>query len=439
MAVGVIVSALIAVGGARHEPTSWSDSSRLATVESLVDRQTFSISGSLFARDIGDKVFIDGEFYSHKPPVPAVLMAGVYGILQVATGLKASETPSSFYRLMTVSSSGIAYVIAVACLFQLTTRLRLPLSSRLLLAASFAGATLAPVYSRAVNDHILGLAVTVALFATLSNRKTTPGALPWTIGQLLVSGMLAGLAYTLDVASGLPLLAAITALIGFRSRSLAQCAVLILGALPWIAVNHVVNYAISGSLTPIAMTPEFFQWPGSPFVDPATLTGAWNHDDIAGFVTYGVGLLIGPVGFMVFNLPVWLAPHGLLRLARRGAPELPELITAAIWALTTWLAYAALSTNYGGESISIRWFVPLLGAAFLVLCVFVREFPEYRYDLLLLSGFGTFWSFRMWQRGPWGYASMNWTFIAVALVSWLIVRVAVSRMGRRHGTIPESG
>ena len=430
MALCIVITALISVAGARREPTSWNDSSRVATVESLVDRQTFSISESPFARDIGDKVLIDGEFYSHKPPVPAVLMAAVYGVLQAITGVKALETPSAFYWLVTLGSSGIAYVVAVACLFQMSGHLGLALSTRLLLAASFAGATVALPYSRAVNDHILSLSAALALFAVLSNRNTDPQAVPWTLGQLVLCGTFAGFACTLDVVSGFSLLAVVAALIGYRSRSLRHTSAFIAGALPWIALNHILNYAIAGSLRPIAMTPEFFQWPGSPFADATTLTGAWNHEGIDDFALYAAKLLVGPVGFVAFNLPVWLALCGLFLVARRRTPELPELLAAALWAIITWLAYAALSTNYAGGSISIRWFVPLLAAAFLVLCVFLREFPEYRYDLLLLSSFGALWTFRMWQRGPWAYppVNMNWAFVALALGSWAVLRVTASRL-----------
>ena len=329
-------------------------------------------------------------------------------------------------------------MVAVSCLFQLSSRLGIALSTRLLLAASFAGATLALPYSRAVNDHILSLGAAVALFAGLSNRSTDPHAVPWTLGQLLLCGTLAGFACTVDVVSGFSLFAVVTALIGYRSRSWRHVSAFIVGALPWIALNQILNYAIAGSLKPIAMTPEFFQWPGSPFADATTLTGAWNHAGIADFVIYGAKLLVGPVGFVAFNLPVWLAPYGLFLLARRGTPELPELFAAAVWAIVTWLAYAALSTNYAGGSISIRWFVPLLAAAFLILGVFLREFPEYRYDLLLLSGFGALWTFRMWQRGPWAYpaVNMNWLFVALALGGWLVLRVTASRMsGHKPGSL----
>ncbi len=430
VAVLVAATAALAVGGARPEPTSWNDSSRVATVESLVDRHTFAIDESPFGQGIGgDKVFIDGAFYSHKPAVPAVLMAGVYKALQSITGLQASDQPKVFYRWITIGSSGVAYVIAVWCVFLLGRQLSLPLPMCVALAASLAGATVALPYSRAVNDHILGLGAALPLMTILAARNTDAESAPWSVWQIVASGTLVGLIYAFDVASGTPLLASILALIAYRSRSFSTVAVFALAALPWLTLHHFINYSIGGSLRPVAMVPEYFQWPGSPFADAADLTGSWNHDGVAQFLGYAARLLVGQRGFVLFNLPLWLAVVGFVILMRRRAPEWPELISLATWAVGTWIIYAALSTNYSGAAVSIRWFVPLLGAGFFVLCVFLRDYPEYSLDLLLLTAGGSLWMFRMWQRGPWSYppTMMNWRLVAIALVSWLLCRLAAKR------------
>src|SRR5687768_10760158 len=93
----VTCAALVASLGCRPYAGSWNDASRLATVESLVDRQTLSIDDSLFVRGPAgtrDKLLIDGRFYSDKSPVPAILMAGPYWLWRSLTGETAeSDTP----------------------------------------------------------------------------------------------------------------------------------------------------------------------------------------------------------------------------------------------------------------------------------------------------------------------------------------------------------
>ncbi|MBV9125612.1 MAG: hypothetical protein JO112_19860, partial [Planctomycetes bacterium] len=138
----VLAGALvIALAGARPYAGGWNDGSRLATVECLVDDHTLAIDRSIFVqvpapgsssrplpydpqeplltRGTYDKLLINGHFYSDKSPVPALLLAGVYQGLQWCTGLTARDRPDLFCYAMTLASSGLAYVVAVWCVFQL--------------------------------------------------------------------------------------------------------------------------------------------------------------------------------------------------------------------------------------------------------------------------------------------------------------------------------
>src|SRR5262249_34327167 len=155
----VSVALVVALVSARDQVGGWNDGSRLATVECLVDHHTLAIDRSTFAQDTKDKLFIDGHFYSDKSPLPAFWMAGLYQGWQWLTGLTASQRPDLFCYALAVAASGLAYVVAVWCIYQLGWPLRLPLPSRLILTASFALATVALPYTRYVNNHILLLAV----------------------------------------------------------------------------------------------------------------------------------------------------------------------------------------------------------------------------------------------------------------------------------------
>ena len=144
----LIGSVLIAVLGARPYASSWNDGSRLATVEALVDQHTWAIDNSIFVKvpeqhdldpygqDVPstggtmDKMFINGHFYSDKPPVAALYLAGVYWVAQKLTGLTAAQHPHIFVYLITLMSSGLAYVIGVVCIWFLALRLGLPESNR---------------------------------------------------------------------------------------------------------------------------------------------------------------------------------------------------------------------------------------------------------------------------------------------------------------------
>ena len=174
----------------------WNDGSRLATVESLVDHGTLAIDCSVFVHPgagaggggapfgpgllpagTADKVFVNGRFYSDKAPVPAVAMSALYWGLQRGTGLVARERVSRFAYLMTVTTSGASYVAAAAGMFLLALRILGSARAAFVVALSFAFATIAPVYSRAVNIHIVLLALATGVAVEWHRLVTCAGGL----------------------------------------------------------------------------------------------------------------------------------------------------------------------------------------------------------------------------------------------------------------------
>jgi hypothetical protein len=464
----VVAAALaIALLGARPYAGGWNDGSRLATVETLVDRHTWSIDDSIYVRvppprdgatplpydpaepilrkhGTLDKLFINGHYFSDKSPVPALFMACCYRLWQSATGWTAREHPDHFCRAMTLASSGLAYVIAVLCIFRLGRPLQLPLGLRLLLTGSFALATVAFPYIQHVNNHIQLLGVTAALGLALawSGKETRQGRVSWR--RFAILGTLAGLGYTIDLGVGPVILfcTSLLILIGclFPNRSeqteevrsscrlvtLSPCLFFGLGALPWLVLHHALNYLIGGTLKPANANPEFFCWPGSPF-DARNLTGSWIHHNPFSFLLYASSMIAGKRGFLGHNLPLFLTLPALGLLVKRHRETWREVFWAAGCCGGTWLLYAATSNNSSGQCCSIRWFVPLLAPAYYVLALFLPRFPQYGIDFLILSGWGAILVLLM-REGPWiqHMVPFFWPIQAAALCSWALYR---------HGTV----
>ena len=247
---------------------------------------------------------------------------------------------------------------------------------------------------------------------------------------LVAIGFLAGLGYAIESGAGLPLLVSLLALVSYRSRSKRAIALFVVGALPWLVLHHVVNYSIGGTFVAVAMVPAFFQWPGSPFLDARDLTGAWNHPSFGDFLAYAVGLLFGAHGFILHNLPLWVAGAGVVPVLRRATVERPEIACVLAWSACTWLLYAALSTNYSGWSVSVRWFLPLLAAGFYVLAISLREYPHIWRDVVILTALGSVWALNMWRKGPWtAQPYVNWTFLGVAAIAWCCCHLPWERTG----------
>jgi hypothetical protein len=464
----IVLASAVAALSARDYAGGWNDGSRLATVESLVDRHTLVIDDSIFVRSPAtadapnpytpgdellrtkgtqDKLRIGGHYYSDKSPLPAFWLAAWYQLLKSSVGLSAPAHPHLFCYLMTLASSGIAYVVSVWSAWRLALGKGLPLPTCFLLAASFGLATVALPYSRHMNNHLLLLAVVSLLMLaldSLNSFQSVAGAEPrrcpgeglpgHRLGfatcqpflveglanyRLAAAGTLTGLGYTCDLGLGPMLVLCTTALVAYRTRSFISLACFAAAALPWLAAHHAVNYSTGGTISPANSVAEYLAWPGSPF-NTKNMTGGWAHNNIGHFLLYSAALLFGKHGFVNYNLPLYLAPVAVAVLWRRRPPELPEIAFAVAFSGGAWLLYAALSNNYSGPCCSIRWFVPLLAPGYYLLVVLLRERPMLVRDLEILALFGAVLEAWLWWRGPWdGRVPWGlWPINLAALIAW---------------------
>ncbi len=433
--VVAVVATAIAWLSARDYAGGWNDGSRLATVESLVDYGTWAIDRSIFVHSAGssrspyrddalvtsgtlDKLWINGHYYSDKSPVPALLMAGLYKAWQWITGITAAASPERFCLFMTLTTSGLAYVVACLSVFLMSRRASLPTPTALALTASFALATVCTAYLRHVNNHILFLGAIVPIALGLVGWSVGARPASW---QFAVWGCLTGLAYTIDLGAGPVLLVAMLIVVFRYSRSLRPAGIMVLAALPWLVLHHVLNYRIGGTLAPANSIAAYFQWPGCPF-DRSNMTGGWHHADFRHFAVYAVGLLIGKRGFVCYNPALYLSVMAAFAFA--WAHRSPLLLFTWLWCGGTWLLYAVSSNNWSGTCCSIRWFVPFLAPAYGLLALSLAAWPDRFGDLLVLSAWGAVQGLLVWYKGPWMTHMVPgfWLIQAAAILSWVAYR-----------------
>ena len=444
---------------------NWNSGSRLAAVESLVDYRTWEIDRSVFAKPLrvdafapspyepcsrrtrlthlqklpvdsklmyagylrtsiagtGDKMLIGSHYYSDKSPLPSLLMAGVYSVIQSASGLTARSRADVFIYSMTLISSGLPYFAAVAAVSALAVRL---LGARgLLLAASFTFATAAPSFTRDVNIHIVLLASAAALFLGLNafRERLRQGHRPWLVAGAL--GTLGGFAYGTDMGAGPVLFVTLLPLVAYRCFSgeksdVRLFLIFLLAAAPWIAAHHVLNFRIGGTFWPASASLQNFQWPDSPWTSD-NLTGSWKHPNLQSAVKSAMGFLFG---FLLHNPTLLLALAGFVLLLRdrRKVDEMPELIFAAAWSAGTWLLYSSASRT--GQIGFARWFLPMLAPGYYVLAILLRERPKLWREFLILSGGGAVIAANLWRWGPWIRIVPNIrTALATALLVWIFL------------------
>lgn len=430
-----------ATGSAKPFASSWNDGSRLASVESLVERGSFCIDGTVFlspeiapgttpydpdnvllARGTRDKLLIDGRYYSDKPPLVSLPLAGAYRGLMGLGLPKPSERPDVFAWVVCVLLSGTGYAVAVGCMWTLGKRVGLAPAWRFAWLAAFALATVLPAYTRSANSHIAQLGAVAAICVLLGRIAdfAAEGRIAWR--SLVVAGFMTGFAYNLDFGVGPPLVLSVVAVVAIRTRRVRPVVCCALAVLPCVIAGHAINYTIGGDwLKPLNMHPEYLAWPGSPF--DTTMTGVLRPRPFAQFL-YSLDLLAGKKGFLTHNLPLLLAvTAGVLVLKRAGRDRL-ELIVLGAWCVVGWLMYGVLSKNHGGWCVSIRWFVPFLAPGFWLLAKVLVERPEFRRDFLALAACGLVLSASAWTVGPWWprVVPLYWWTFGGSLLMWLIVR-----------------
>lgn len=444
------IAALIAIVSARPYAGSWNDGATLATVETLVDQHTFVIDRSIFvdpalrqpgspppydvddeilnAHGTLDKVFVDGHYYAAKPFAPVLLWGSGYWLMQRFSGLMAARSATTFVYGMTLLISGLAYVVAVACIYEISRRLLGSPAKGACLAAAFGLGTVALAYSRSANSHLPQLAATAALFLALDvlAKRLQAGRRHRLLAA--IAGSLLGLAYVFDQGVGPALLLCIVPLVAWRTWTAPQgkfALVIFLGAaLPWIVVQHWLNYEIGHTLAAINSKPEHFAWPGSPW-NRATMSGGYSHASFWRLAKYSVKMLVGSKGFLLHNPLMLAAVVGacvlLLRYFRR-LPEYPEVACAAALGVAVWLVYAWGSNNYSGGCVSIRWFLPTLAPGFYVVAVYLRERPRAWGDVQVLIAGSVVLGLVGWWCGPWHQRMLPgyWFILAALLVSWSI-------------------
>jgi len=432
------VALLLAAVSAKPYAGSWNDGSRLAVVESLLDRGTLAIDDSIFCRvpprliEVGappypadqpglllfgtfDKLYVREHFHSDKPLFAGIVMAGMYRPLQWLGAPAPGDRPDVFIRLMTILTSGLSYAVAVGCLWVVGRRVGLEPATRLGWLVAFALCTYAPTYTQSVNSGAMQLGVLAAMCVLL----TRDPAKRWSAANAIGLGTLAGLGFILDFGSGPPLVVCTFGLVWWKTRSLRPLLAFTLGVLPWIAAGLGTNYAVGGVWKPLNMYPEHFQYPGSPFTEE-NLTGFLRHEPLDQFL-YAAAMLFGKHGFLNHNLPLMLAVVAgvpVLRRVRNG-----QLLALLAWCGMTWFMYAVLSNNMSGGSCSVRWFVPFLAPVFWLLAVILRDRPRLRPQFLTLAAGGAVLASFMWWTGPWTTRMIPfmWYVVGLTLIAWGIV------------------
>lgn len=288
---GLLLIALLT----KTTPESAHEYSRLGTVESLVERHTFQLDDSTFV-DTLDKIYRDGHYYSHQPPLLALAEAPVYWALRLP-GLRFNNRARLVLTyLFSLLTNGLALAFTIIVFREILSLGGVAPPGRDVYAVLLPLGTWLLPYGLVANNHgISGLLLTVCIYLLLK--------IEWhgvTFGRLLGAGIAIG---ALSAIEWLPLISFLPLTIGFFVRrggmTLAQSLVLAAGILAPLVVHAVANIPITGDMIPAGFHHELFDYPGSAF-DDRTLTGTIKYDSIGAAAGYAWSSLVTGKGYFVF-------------------------------------------------------------------------------------------------------------------------------------------
>ncbi len=331
----------------KAEPGSWNDSSRLAAIESLVERGTWAINDSTWVNVTKDKIVIGDTFYSDKMPLFSLIGAGAYAVLHTFGGSVRTDCAQigrfCSYAPLTLILVSLPAAILVYLFYDYATRLSVPRWAAVIGTLALALGTMIFPYALVLNHHVPAAASAFASFCLLTRWRDEPRA-------MIAAGLLAALAPSFDVLSG-AIAATLFGIAAARYRAGAYW--FVLGAVLPILATALLDFQIAHTILPPYAVADAYNYPGSAF--PASIAGNGTPDDYA---AYAFRMFLGGKGLFAYNPLLIIAFMGAIAAAlnRASAVRVEALVTAAGFVFLC-LYLATQTGNYGGTAYGERWFI----------------------------------------------------------------------------------
>ena len=347
LVVFLLALALYAATTHRRVFSAGNDAARWATIESIVDHGRMSIERSRFAATV-DQVRLGDRSYSNKPPALALAGAAVYAGLQKLSGWRLDGGgAANVLWIVTIALVGLPAALMVRSFHgDLERSPGLAPLGRFSWTCALAAGTLLWPFATTLNGHVPAAALLFWAFLAARN------------GSALRSGMLCGLAASLDLLPGVGL-APFFGWIAQREKREQGGGRFGVGFIGVAVVAAAANLAQHGSALPLKMVPGA--------IDLSARAGP----SLFGVVlperaSYPLEVLLGWHGLFTVSPVLLFGAAGVWIASRRATPERTVWRILAFGLLVQVIAHAVLAGSYGGWSYGFRYLLPV--HAFLLLC-----------------------------------------------------------------------
>ncbi len=390
-----------------RRPLPWQmsggEASRWATVQALVEQQTFAIEGTLFAA-AADHDVVAGHSYSNKPPTQGLLLAGPYWVLYHGPrgGLRFRDDPALVEYLLTVIAVTLPVALAAGMvyrmgrLFELTRPWRAGLGLAVVLGSGMVS------YATVLNPYAPAAALTLSAAAILVQVSRTRHPLR-SGAYLTFAGFFAALAAAIYPAAAVFAVGFAAVILAMRWRpSLRVGGVLMygIGCVPPVLLHLSLSLPITGDwrlgLAPVSVPIVMARRPAVPRT-PTAAGGGMTVGTTAGttagttgataavrptaaddddalyapptawqttwvYLSRVTGSLVGRHGVLVHFPVLVFGVAGLTTVLRRHWPGPAKVLAVAtvVAAAVVPARYVLRVNDWSAAMFGVRWYVVFL-------------------------------------------------------------------------------
>lgn len=331
--------------------------SRYATIQCLVEEQTFAIDCSPYKATM-DRVRLDGALYSSKPPLLSFAATSVYATLSpLGFTLKDDE------HVVVVTTNALFAVVPHAIFllffFRLLTLLGLSSLSVVLAMCAAGPGFLATGYATDLNNHSpAATLVVIALFYAWRAYQTHARGEHAETGDFVKAGLAAGVLPAIDLPSG-AISAAVLVLLFVVDKRRAVF-VFLPATLPGVLAHLALTYVSTGSIVPVYMRDDAYEYATEPRRRP-------------GFFEYTMNMLIGTHGIFSMTPALFLGALAVVDTLRRDAARRVLAIGAVAVSFVLFVFYVVETHNYGGTCVGFRWAIAPAPVGLVFFALFVER------------------------------------------------------------------
>ena len=356
----------------RHSEPAPDEALRLATIQSLLDRHTLALKpDSVIGLDETDRVVrINGQVFANQQPTMAVLLAGPTWLIR-KMGWDLRTDPEAVAYALTLLSVTLPVAGAAGLLYRMARLFELSRRWRLMVALTCVAGSGMLSYAVVLNAHAPAAALLIAAAACLIHVEASERP-RFASGWIILAGFCAALAVAFDLLAALlavPLvLVIVTTRFSLRFR-LGGVFLLILGALPVLALHAAFSFRITGDLVPVTLHDFSSRSAGQKSAEPLpeedaddviAHSGAWyNFATTCDWLTTA---LVASHGLLSHFPILLLGVGGVGAVMHRHWPAPIKVLAAASLtsAVAAMVAFCWERRDWQDANFAISWFVPLL-------------------------------------------------------------------------------